>query len=154
MILFFYLIVNLLAFFLFIKMKKRLHILEIMVYWMFSSYLFQNYSALCFMNFKTILIPEKLPFEFAHFLNRNVLYPVLMVTFLHFFKDKHCKKLPLLLGFILLLSGLEWVDDLLGVMNHAHWQIWWTFTFWLMALVILIVLMKIFRNILYKGEWE
>lgn len=156
MILIFYLIVNVLTIFLFIKMKKRLHILEILVYWMFSSYLFQNFSALCFMNFKALIIPDKLTYEFAHFINRIVLYPAIMVTFLLFFVilNSHLKKLFLLAGFIILLTGLEWLSDLLGVMKHVHWQLWWSFTFWLIALVVLIGLMKFFRNILYIGGWK
>ncbi|NWQ39585.1 hypothetical protein MLOOGBEN_02585 [Bacillus sp. EB106-08-02-XG196] len=156
MILIFYLIVNVLTIFLFIKMKKRLHILEILVYWMFSSYLFQNFSALCFMNFRTLIIPDKLTYEFAHFINRIVLYPAIMVTFLQFFiiLNSHLKKLILLGGLIILLTGLEWLSDLLGVMNHVHWQLWWSFTFWLIALVVLIGLMKFFRNILYIGGWK
>jgi hypothetical protein len=156
MILIFYLIVNVLTIYFFIKMKKRLHILEILVYWMFSSYLFQNFSALCFMNFKTLIIPDKFTNEFAHFINRIVLYPALMVTFLQFFiiLNSHLKKLFLLAGFIILLAGIEWLSDLLGVMNHVHWQLWWSFTFWLVALVVLIGLMKFFRNILYIGGWK
>ena len=85
MVLFFYILLNVLALVLFIKKKKMLHILEIIVYWMVSSYLYQNFSAICYMNFKTLIIPEKLSYEFSHFLNRTLLFPILMVTFLHFF---------------------------------------------------------------------
>lgn len=60
MILLSYIVLNLIVLFLFIKKKKNLHILEILIYWMVASYLFQNLSALCYMNFKTLLIPEKL----------------------------------------------------------------------------------------------
>jgi hypothetical protein len=154
MILFFYFAVNVIATYLFIKIKKRLHILEIIVYWLLGSYIFQNYSALCYMNFKTLIIPDKLSYELSHFLNRTVLYPILMVTFLHFhlILSTHIKKLLLLIGFILLLTGLEWLADILGVIKHVHWQTWWSFSFWLAALVLLIGNMKLFRKILYKGE--
>lgn len=154
MILFYYILVNVIAIFLFIKKKKQLHILEIIIYWMVGSYLFQNFSALCYMNFKTILIPDKLPLELTHFLNRIVLYPMIMVTFLHFFLilNTHFKKLLLILSFVLLLVGLEWLADFSGVLLHVHWRIWWSFSFWLMALLMLIGFMKFFRKILYKGE--
>lgn len=154
MVLFFYVLVNVIAVCLFIKKKKQLHILEIIIYWMVGSYLFQNFSALCYMNFKTILIPDNLPYELTHFLNRIVLYPMVMVTFLHFLLilNTHLNKLLLITNFVLLLVGLEWLADFSGVLVHVHWQIWWSFAFWLAALLVLIGFMKFFRKILYKGE--
>lgn len=147
-------LLNLFIFYFFLKVKKNLHILEIIVYWLVGSYLFQNFSALCFMNFKTIIIPNRLTYELSHFLNRTVLYPVIMVIFLKFFLivNNRLKKLFLILGFVTLLSGLEWLSDVLGVMLHVHWQVWWSLTFWLVALLMLIVFMKIFQRLLYKGE--
>lgn len=156
MVLFFYILLNVLALVLFIKKKKMLHILEIIVYWMVSSYLYQNFSAICYMNFKTLIIPEKLSYEFSHFLNRTVLFPILMVTFLHFFLilTTHLKKLLLIIGFILLLTGMEFLADVLGVIIHVHWRVWWSISFWLIALLVLIVFMQFFRRILYKGGWR
>lgn len=152
MVLLFYFLVNIIAIFLFMRVKKNLHILEIMVYWMVATYLFQNFSAICYMNFKTIVIPNKLSYEFSHFLNRLFLYPVLMVAFLNLFIILKSKLKKLLLTFvsILLLTGLEWFADFLGVINHVHWRIWWSFSFWLAGLLILLVAMGFFRKILYR----
>ncbi len=153
MILFFYIILNLIAMFLFIKKKKKLHILEIFVYWMVASYLYQNFSALCYMNFKNLFVPEKLSYELSHFINRIFLFPIIMVTFLHcyHFFSSLIKKLSVIVSFIFILSGLEWLCDYLGVLIHINWQIWWSFSFWIIALFILIGTMKIFRKILYRG---
>lgn len=154
MILFFYIVLNMMAIFLFLKIKKTLHILEIFIYWHVSSYLFQNFSALCYMNFKTLFIPDILSYELSHFFNRIVLFPIIMVMFLHYYlKLNHfMKKVLLMIGFICLLSGLEWLADLLGILIHVHWQIWWSYSFWLASLLLLIGFMKFFRKILYKGE--
>lgn len=156
MVLVFYIVLNVLALFLFIKKKKMLHILEIILYLMVSTYLYQNFSALCYMNFKTLIVPEKLPNELSHFLNRTVLFPIVMVTFLHFFLvlTTHFKKLLLIISYTLLLTGLEYLSDLLGVLIHVHWQVWWSISFWLIALFLLIVFMKFFRRILYKGGYH
>jgi hypothetical protein len=153
MVLVFYIVLNGIALFLFILKKKRLHILEIIVYWMIGSYLFQNFSALCYMNLKTLIIPEILSYEFSHFLNRIVLYPAIMVTFLHYYLilNTHLKKLLLIMSFVLVFVGLEWLADFLGVIKHVHWRIWWSFSFWLIALLVLIGFMKLFRKILNKG---
>ncbi|MBV7507863.1 hypothetical protein KW850_21775 [Bacillus sp. sid0103] len=156
MVLFFYIVLNVLALFLFIRKKKMLHILEIIVYWMVSSYLYQNFSALCYMNFKTLVIPEKLSYEFSHFLNRIILFPIIMVTFLHFFLTltTNIRKLLLLISFIILLTGQEYLADFLGVLIHVHWKFWWSLSFWMAALCVIIVFMEIFRRILYKGDWR
>jgi hypothetical protein len=153
MILLSYFVLNLLVVLLFIKKKKNLHILEILIYWMVASYLFQNLSALCYMNFKTLLIPEKLELELAHFLNRTILFPILMVTFLHYYLTfwSRLKRGLLLLTFMFLLVGLEWLADLLGVISHVNWRIWWSFSFWMTTLLVLVSFLNFFRKILYKG---
>jgi hypothetical protein len=153
MILLFYIVLNLIVLFLFIKKKKDLHILEILLYWMVASYLFQNLSALCYMNFKTLLIPDKLELELAHFLNRTVLFPIIMITFLHYYLTLwgRLKKGLLLIIFMFLLVGLEWFADLSGIITHVDWKLWWSFAFWLTALLVLISFMNTFRQILYKG---
>jgi hypothetical protein len=119
---------------------------------MVSSYLYQNYSALCFMNFKTIEITEDIIYELSHFLNRIVLFPVIMVTFLHTYLiiNSFLKKLLLFVFYIILFVILEWLSDFLGVFNHSNWELWWSFAYWLSALMALIGFMNFFRKILYK----
>nr|WP_304217039.1 hypothetical protein [Fredinandcohnia onubensis] len=133
--------------------KKRLHILEILVYWLIATYLYQNFSALCYMNFKTLIIPEKITFELSHFVNRIILFPLLMVTFLHYYLvfNTTFKRILLTGSFIILLSGLEWLSDYVGVLIHVNWQIWWSPSFWLAALMVLIGVMTFFRKMLQKG---
>jgi hypothetical protein len=149
-----FILLNIIGVFLFIITKKNLHILEILVYWLISSYLFQNLSALCYMNFNTLMIPEKLSYELSHFLNRTVIYPIFMVTFLHYFLilKSIIQKLLLFIYFISVLVGMEYIEHFSGVLIHVHWKVWWSFTFWLAALLVLIGFMKYFRRILYKGE--
>lgn len=154
MVLIFYVLINLFGFFFFVKMKKNLHILEILVYWMVSTYIYQNLSALCYMNFKTFIIPDQLIIEFTHVLNRIVLFPLIMVTFLNYFLclNTFYSKLLSVIGYLIILTGVEWMSHFLGVLIHVHWKIWWSFAFWLLALLILIGFMKFFRKVLYEGE--
>ncbi|MFD2446938.1 hypothetical protein ACFSO7_23655 [Bacillus sp. CGMCC 1.16607] len=156
MTLFFYAILNVLAMYLFIKKKKSLHILEILVYWMIASYLYQNFSALCYMNFKRIIVPQQLSLEFAHFLNRIVLFPIVLVTFLHYFQIGRnlFKRFFIIILSVFFLVGLEWLSDLFGVIKHVHWKLWWSFSFWLATQLILIGFMKFFQKILYRGGWN
>jgi hypothetical protein len=154
MIFSFFIFLNIIGVFLFIKTKKNLHILEIFVYWLVASYLFQNLSAFCYMNLKTLIIPDKLSFELSHFLNRTIIYPIIMVTFLHYFLmlKRNIRKLLLFIFFISVLVGMEYIEHFSGILIHVHWKLWWSFTFWLAALLVLIGFMKIFRRILYKGD--
>lgn len=138
---------------LFIIKRKRLHILEIIVYWLIATYIYQNFSALCFMNFKTLIIHDRLTFELSHFVNRIILFPILMVTFLHYYLVliTTFKRILLTGSFIILLSGFEWLSDYVGVLIHVNWQIWWSLSFWLAALMVLIGFMTLFRKMLRKG---
>lgn len=152
MVFFFYLILNLITIIHFSRIKKKLHSLEIILYWMLSSYLYQNFSAICYMNFKTIIIPNNFSLEMAHFINRIILFPSLMVLFLHFFHSvKSSYRKALVFGsFIFLFVGLEWLADLLRVLIHVQWKLWWSFLFWIVVLIILIGFKKFFRSMLFK----
>jgi hypothetical protein len=154
MIFFYFILLNIMGVFLFIKTKKNLHIIEIFVYWLVASYLFQNLSALCYMNLKSLIIPDKLSFELSHLLNRTVIYPIIMVTFLNYFLllKRVIGKLLVFIFYVSLLVGMEYIEHFSGVLIHVQWKLWWSFTFWLAALLVLIGFMKIFRRILYKGE--
>lgn len=153
MVFFIYLVMNGLGLLFFIKKKKNLHILEILAYWFLASYVAQNFSALCFMNFKTLIIPEKLSFEFAHFLSRINLYPLIMVLFLDYYltKNTFMKKAFLILVFAGILTSIEWINHYLGVLIHKNWQFWWSPSVWLGGLLLLIMFMKYFRRILFRG---
>ncbi|REE90646.1 hypothetical protein A8990_106151 [Paenibacillus taihuensis] len=154
MLLFLYILMNAAVLFVFMKTRRTMHMLEIFVCWWMASYVYQNYSALCFMNFKTLIIPDMFTPKAAHFLNRIVLYPVLMVVFLQLLlrMSTFLRKFALYIGFILLLSALDGLDHVSGILIHADWRAWWTIALWVITLPFLIVCMKLFRIILFKGD--
>jgi membrane-bound ClpP family serine protease len=156
MVFLFFLALNITAIVFFLKKRTRLHVLETMLYWLVSSYLFQNLSALCYMNFHTLGIPERFSSSFSHVLNRLVIYPLIMVTFLHYYAGFYsiARKLGLIIGFMLILLGMEWLGDATGVLVHVHWQLWWSFAYWFTTLLALIGVMKLFRKILYRKRVE
>lgn len=153
MVFFIYLVMNAIVFLFFIKKKKNLHILEIIAYWMVASYLAQNFSALCYMNFKTLHIPEKLSFEFSHYLSRTTLYPLIMVLFLDYYviTITWFKKILLMILFVAILTSIEWLNHFLGVLIHVNWKFWWSPSVWFGDLLLLIGFMKIFRIKLFRG---
>ncbi|MBS8263930.1 hypothetical protein DYI25_05715 [Mesobacillus boroniphilus] len=153
MVLFIYILMNGIAIIFFMRKKKQLHILEIIAYWFLASYVAQNFSALFYMNFKNLYIPEKLSFEFSHFISRINLYPLIMVLFLDYYLTANnlVKKFLLMTVFVAILTNIEWLNHFLGVLIHRNWQLWWSPAIWFSGLLLLIGFMKIFRILLYRG---
>ncbi|AZN39580.1 hypothetical protein [Paenibacillus albus] len=60
------------------------------------------------------------------------------------------RKVGLYIGFILLLSSLDGLDDVSGILIHADWRVWWTIALWVVTLPFLVACMTVFRSILFK----
>jgi hypothetical protein len=153
MIFIFYFLLNLFPLIFFFKFqKKHLHSLEIFVLWLVSSMLFQNYSALFFMNFKYFIIPNVFSIEMTHFMNRIVLIPIITLIFLNRYivTKPFYQRMVLTFFFIFLLTVIETLADFLGVLKHTHWRIWWSIEFWVIYILLLILIMGIFRKTLLK----
>jgi hypothetical protein len=149
MVLFLAILLNLLVVLFFLKFKKKnIHKLEIVTYWMVSSILFQNYSAFNYMNLKYFVIPNILSLEMAHVMNRLVLFPVLIVMFLNHYVvlSSFKSKFLLVISYIVILTGLEWLADWAGILNHINWKLWWSIVIWICILLISIGFMKFFRK--------
>ncbi|KIL38660.1 hypothetical protein SD70_25165 [Gordoniibacillus kamchatkensis] len=154
MVFIFFLLVNAgFAFAFFSIRKKRLLPIEIFLYWCLSAIFVQNYSAIQTMNFKSSINPNEPGPEFAHLLNRTVLYPVLGMLFL----NSYCAlksgrmKLVCILSFAALTTGIEWLSSVLGVFVHVWLKLWWSAAFWLIHNLLLVGIMKMFRRKLYAG---
>jgi hypothetical protein len=148
-----FLFMNLLMLIFFFKFqKKHLHPLEVLVIWMVSSMLYQNYSALFFMNFKNFIIPNVFSLEITHLMNRTVLIPIITIIFLNRYIviRSFYQRMIFTLFFILFLTGIEKSADFLGVLKHFHWKLWWSIGFWFIYTLLLILIMGIFRKILVK----
>jgi hypothetical protein len=149
----FYILLNIAALYLFSKYKKRmLHVLEVLFYWFIAAIIFQNYTALLYSNTNYLIIGNQIGLGLSHFLNRTLLIPIFIVTFLNIYlmAVTFWRKLFLMIGFIILLEGYEMLSDSLGVLRHLHWRIWWSFSFWAGFLVFSLVFMNLFRKILYS----
>lgn len=155
MILSFYIILNLLVVFFFFRYRKKIfYPLEIFMYWMIGTIFVQNFSAIHFMNWKTLIISAYPSLEYAHVLNRLVLLPICFVIFLQVYrvsKSKKCRFFIFLL-FVGILTGLEWLSDLLGVFDHVNWKLWWSYLYWAMSLFLTILFMKYFQKKLVEGR--
>jgi hypothetical protein len=150
----FFLIVNVGLVYVFFKIqRKQLVPLEILLYWCLSSTLVQVYSAIQTMNFKSSMIPDQLSPEFAHLLNRTVLFPILALLFLHTYNASKGAgtKLVCLVGFSMLIYGFEYLSSVLGVFVHITLKEWWSAAFSLLLNLILVGIMRIFRKKFQSG---
>lgn len=156
MVLLFYAFLNTVCTWMFFKYcsNKRLHVLEISTYWLFATMLIQNYSALNHINFKLFVIVDVFHLEMAHFLNRIVLEPLVVVWFLHQFvaMTSFLKKAGCLTVYMILLVVQERLQERLGVIQNNGWKIWWSFLVWLTILLLTIGFMKVFRSKLKKVD--
>lgn len=133
--------------------NRRLHPLETVMSWIIASMVFQNYTALFYMNFELIMIPEKLSLELAHLLNRLVLYPVCLLLYLNRYAS-----LPSLLGksawtaaSVLFFTGFEWLAHWQHVLIHVpEWKLWWSLAFWTLFVLVNLLVHKLFRHRLNK----
>jgi hypothetical protein len=154
----FYILLNIAAILFFIKYKKRmLHTLENFIYWLIATIIFQNYTAILYSNTNHLIIPNKFSLALSHFFNRTFLIPIIIVTFLNIYlmATTIWRKLLSMIGFIIVLVGYEMLSDLLGVLQHFHWRLWWSISYWFAALVLSIGFMKFFRKILYgRGTYS
>jgi hypothetical protein len=133
--------------------RKSIHVLEILTYWLVATILFQNYSAFFTMNLKYMIVPEQLGLELAHLLNRTVLYPVIVLIYLNRYAAMSGRSTRLLwtLSAILFLTGLEWLADWTDVLRHTReWQLWWSFAWWSLYLLLLLAVYQAFRTKLTK----
>jgi hypothetical protein len=154
MILSIFILLNLMVFiFFFIFGKKELHILEVTAYFFFAGIPVQNLSALLCLDLEWITISSSQSLEWAEVINRSVLIPILVVWFLSLFIHTFSsyKKLGYLLFFTCLLTGIEYLSESLGLLNHAHWKFWWSFALNACLLFIAIPFMFFFRSHFYKG---
>lgn len=146
----FYIVFNLVAVVAFFKFqRKSLHPLEIFVYWLVATILFQNYTAFFYLNVKVFVIPEVMSLEMSHLINRTVLYPVVTLLFLNQYVQlkTFLMKVVLVGLYWLLFLGLQWLADELGILIHtSDWKLWWSLAFWLLYVLIHIGVLRVVRK--------
>ncbi|MBD2868209.1 hypothetical protein [Paenibacillus arenilitoris] len=132
--------------------RKRLHPVEIFLYWCLSSLIFQNYSAIQTMNIKSSIVPDEWSPAFAHLLNRIMLYPVISLLFLNGYcaiKSRGTKVIYFL-GWAAAATSVEWLSSIMGVFVHVWLKIGWSAAFWLFHNGALIGVMYMTRLALFR----
>ncbi|UJF31735.1 hypothetical protein [Paenibacillus hexagrammi] len=154
MLLLLYSSVSLFVFVYFLKYQnKHLHSLEIFFYWCLASLLIQNRSAIFTMNTKIVLSPPTVVHELSDVLIRLVLYPIVTLFCLHEIAaaSSKIKKAWIIIKYSILLLGLEWISDWLGVFKHVGPYLLGSGIFWIGYLMLMMMIQMVFRGKFYKG---
>lgn len=152
LIIFIILNVSLAGYFLFYY-QKNLAIFEIFGYWCFAIILFQNMSAILYLQFELITLSEIKSYNWADTLNRLILFPLLIVWFLNLYHTaKTTNKVILLFIFLNILVGMEWLSDWVGLFKHNNWQLWWSYVLKLSIISLSIIFMSVFRRKFYRKD--
>ncbi|MBB6452362.1 putative membrane protein SirB2 [Salirhabdus euzebyi] len=134
--------------------KTGLDPLEIFAYWCFTVILIQNNSALLHLNIEGIILSERESYNWADLLNRLIFLPIFFVWFINRYVRTANRKEKAILFFLSLniVVGIEWFGDWVGLYEHKHWEIWWSYLSKGTMLLLALIFMKIFRHYYYKRD--
>jgi hypothetical protein len=133
--------------------RRRIGVLEALFLWMSLSTLLQDAVAIEVMNLGWIRMERSLPEFWAYALNRVFLVPLLgvAVTAYFFSKQSAAGKAAVVLIGILLLSFVEWGTERLGLIEHVHWEAWFTFLQSTIFIITALLLRMMFLRLQRKG---
>jgi hypothetical protein len=117
---------------LFIWKRNNLTLLEILTIGLFVSTINQNILDIITSNLKYIQITEEINMFWASFLNRSFLIPLLIILFVSFISTSRSiiPKVCLWLVWVLLLTGVEYTSELVGIIQFTHWHFGWSIVEW------------------------
>lgn len=122
----------------FCSYKKRLHLFEIFFIWMTVWIITHSTSSILTTNLQILEIPKD-PFKFCmHFLNRTILYPLIIIIFFDIYVrlQKHFLKIMLIFINILTLSFTENVFIHLRILVNRNYYLHAVLTEWIITILI------------------
>lgn len=122
----------------FCSYKKKLHLFEIFFIWMTVWIITHSTSSILTTNLQVLEIPKD-PFKFSmHFLNRTILYPLIIIIFFDIYVrlQSHFLKIMLLFISILTLTISESIFIHLRIMVSRNYYLYDVLTEWIITLLI------------------
>ncbi|MCZ8520884.1 MULTISPECIES: hypothetical protein [Paenibacillus] len=133
--------------------KRRLHVFEGIIVWVFTVLLQNNFHWLFGLNYKLVELSHDWIDYLVYDTNRSIIVPIGMMLFLelHTSLDRKWKKLLNGAMFVALFVGLEYLGDVLGILSHSrNWRVWFSFANWALNLAVLWLAFKGIRSIARK----
>jgi len=133
--------------------KRKLHFFEVLLLWVFVLAVLNNVIWLVGLNAKLILYSQNMGDFLALDALRSVIIPVFIILFLEIIlvEEKKSRQLFYWAGTIIMLVGIEYMADFVGVINHiATWKWWWSFAWWTAFVLLSYAVHRLIRRIAIK----
>jgi hypothetical protein len=131
--------------------KKKLHLFEILFMWMIINLIHHNFLTVTAVNLQMFDFAEYPANYWTLVLMRVFLIPMLIIWYFdQTLSEKIYIKWAWLPAFILLLTGVEYLADILNVYRHSHWKLWWSFIEWFLIFLLVNFTWAWFRKLLIK----
>jgi hypothetical protein len=135
----------------FAVMKKNLHPFEMLLIWMIVIIINHNFFTIAAVNLKLIDFSNLPSNYWALVFNRLFLMPLLIV----FYFDRMVVRCPypmwawLPFG-ILLLTGIDYLAQLLDLYTYVRWKLWWTLIEWFVLYLLIYYPWLLYRRLPLK----
>ena len=127
--------------------KKNMNLVEILLYWFWTSILGEDYMSIIYNNLKLIRPYSKLEVFWNTMCFHLLLHPIAMIWFLHFYLrcTRRWTQLLLIVFMVLFLSSLQLLRERFGEIDLSSWNMWWSLILWFLFIVATLAVMKGFR---------
>lgn len=131
--------------------RRTLHIFEIIFIWMIVIVIYYNFINIAAVNLHLFKFTDRLPNYWALVFERSVLVPLVIL----FYYDQMVARRPyqkwVWLPFVLLLlTGLEYMTQRLGLYSSVRWKCWWSTIEWLVLVLLIHYSWLGYRSLLRK----
>lgn len=153
MVFLFFLFLNAIVLILFWKFGRgSIHSLEVVAYWLFSSIIIHNWSAVIFLNTQLGEDSHLRSMNVIFAINRTFLLPILIVWFLNVVSQVKgvWGRIRTFLFFLAPLLGIGWLSDALGVFHFKKWTFMMSVGAWSITFILSYLFLKLFRKMVRK----
>lgn len=146
---------NLLLLIFTIVLGLKLHLFEVIFIWIVVTFLHQMIYYLITQNFHFWTTPLQLDLFWGLVITRMVSIPIMFLWLIEFSKrsSSFLAKSVLLILFISLMAGIDYVMNAAGIVRFVTWCIWLSYAEWLFISIICLLLTKGYCNILRREEF-
>lgn len=134
-------------------LRRNLHPLEILLYWLWASTVLFLFQDIFNLNLKWITIDLRLPFYWSHTLDNLILLPSLTVWLVHAYFSKTLHPVYKGMGTLCwlgVLIGFQYVNRSLGYVHFLNWNIVASFIQWFILLILILSFALCFRQLMKK----
>lgn len=134
-------------------LRKNLHPLEILVYWLWVSTFQFLFKEIVDLNHEWIKVDLALPFIWSYTLDSLILIPCLTVWLVYVFFSKvlhPIHKGMMTLCWFTVLIGIQYVNRALGYVHFLNWNVVASFIQWFILLILILSFAICFRKLLKK----